>query len=96
MRGKIDKMFGGVHINTTEDRSVLHAALRAPRESVRPSSCPCDGHITPDKQQLINNATIAHHADTFAGHSDHAAAVAAACGLAPRMQLGFPLADRRS
>ena len=40
MRGKIDKMFGGVHINTTEDRSVLHAALRAPRDSVRPLPLP--------------------------------------------------------
>lgn len=35
MRSKIDKMFDGVHINTTEDRSVLHAALRAPRDAVR-------------------------------------------------------------
>ena len=34
MKGKIDKMFGGVHINTTEDRSVLHCALRAPRNAV--------------------------------------------------------------
>lgn len=34
MHGKINKMFGGVHINTTEDRSVLHAALRAPRNAV--------------------------------------------------------------
>jgi glucose-6-phosphate isomerase len=39
MRGKIDKMFSGVHINTTEDRSVLHAALRAPRNAV--SACAC-------------------------------------------------------
>jgi len=35
MRSKIDKMFGGVHLNTTEDRAVLHAALRAPRGAVR-------------------------------------------------------------
>lgn len=39
MRGKIDKMFGGVHINTTEDRSVLHAALRAPRDAVSAAAC---------------------------------------------------------
>jgi Phosphoglucose isomerase len=39
MRGKIDKMFSGVHINTTEDRSVLHAALRAPRDAVSPAAC---------------------------------------------------------
>ena len=34
LRSKIDKMFAGVHINTTEDRAVLHVALRAPREQV--------------------------------------------------------------
>ena len=39
MRGKIDKMFSGVHINTTEDRSVLHAALRAPRDAVSATAC---------------------------------------------------------
>jgi glucose-6-phosphate isomerase len=32
LKSKIDQMFGGVHINTTEDRPVLHAALRAPRD----------------------------------------------------------------
>ena len=31
LRGKIDAMFSGAHINSTEDRAVLHAALRAPR-----------------------------------------------------------------
>lgn len=28
-----DRMLGGAHINTTEDRAVLHTALRLPRES---------------------------------------------------------------
>ena len=31
LRGKIDAMFRGERINTTEDRAVLHTALRAPR-----------------------------------------------------------------
>ena len=31
LRGWIDRMFAGERINTTEDRAVLHAALRAPR-----------------------------------------------------------------
>ena len=31
LRGKIDAMFSGERINTTEDRAVLHVALRAPR-----------------------------------------------------------------
>ncbi len=33
LRGRIDAMFGGEKINVTEDRAVLHVALRAPRES---------------------------------------------------------------
>ena len=32
---KIEAMFTGEHINVTEDRPVLHVALRAPREQVR-------------------------------------------------------------
>ena len=34
VRSKIDAMFGGQHINATEDRAVLHVALRAPRDAV--------------------------------------------------------------
>ncbi len=33
LRARIDAMFAGARINTTEDRAVLHVALRAPRES---------------------------------------------------------------
>ena len=33
LRERIEAMFGGEHINTTEDRAVLHVALRAPRQS---------------------------------------------------------------
>ena len=35
-----DAMFAGAHINTTEDRAVLHTALRAPR----PTQLVVDGH----------------------------------------------------
>src|SRR5256884_5937024 len=31
LRGRIDGMWQGAHINTTEDRAVLHVALRQPR-----------------------------------------------------------------
>src|SRR5437870_10471897 len=31
LRARIDAMFSGQKINTTEDRAVLHTALRAPR-----------------------------------------------------------------
>src|SRR4051794_17942683 len=34
LRERIDAMFAGEHINVTEDRAVLHVALRAPRGSV--------------------------------------------------------------
>jgi len=33
LRGRIDAMFSGEKINITEDRAVLHVALRAPKES---------------------------------------------------------------
>jgi glucose-6-phosphate isomerase len=33
VRGKIDAMFGGEKINVTENRAVLHVALRAPRDA---------------------------------------------------------------
>ena len=34
LRERIDAMFAGEHINITEDRAVLHVALRAPRGRV--------------------------------------------------------------
>jgi glucose-6-phosphate isomerase len=34
LRGKIDAMFSGDHINSTEDRAVLHVATRARRDQV--------------------------------------------------------------
>jgi glucose-6-phosphate isomerase len=34
LRARIDAMFGGEHINVTENRAVLHVALRAPRDAV--------------------------------------------------------------
>ncbi|ERN00198.1 glucose-6-phosphate isomerase, cytosolic [Amborella trichopoda] len=39
LRQKINNMYNGEHINSTEDRPVLHVALRAPRDSV----INCDG-----------------------------------------------------
>jgi glucose-6-phosphate isomerase len=35
VEGKRAAMFSGKHINSTEDRAVLHVALRAARETVR-------------------------------------------------------------
>src|SRR5205823_3124369 len=33
LRGRIDAMFHGEHVNPTEDRAALHVALRAPRSA---------------------------------------------------------------
>ncbi len=43
LRGRIDAMFKGEKINTTEDRAVLHVALRAPR----------DAHIMVDGENVV-------------------------------------------
>ena len=34
LRQRIDAMFGGAHVNATEDRAALHVALRAPADAV--------------------------------------------------------------
>lgn len=51
VRGKIDAMFGGDHINMTEDRAVLHVATRARREQV----INCDGkNVVPDVWSVLD------------------------------------------
>ena len=35
LKEKVEEMFNGAHINRTEDRAVLHVALRAPRDQVQ-------------------------------------------------------------
>lgn len=45
LREKIDAMFAGEHINTTEDRAVLHVALRAPRTKVRWAALSCRSRL---------------------------------------------------
>jgi len=46
-----DAMFKGRHINTTEDRAVLHVALRAPRGT----RLEVDGHdVVPDVHQVLD------------------------------------------
>jgi len=43
LEGKRDAMFSGVHINTSEDRAVLHTALRLPK----------DAELTVDGQDVV-------------------------------------------
>lgn len=51
LRDRIDAMFRGDRINTTENRSVLHIALRAPRGS----SIIVDGHdVVPDVHSVLD------------------------------------------
>jgi len=51
LRGKIDAMFAGDHINTTEDRAVLHVATRAPRGS----TIMADGrNVVPDVWDVLD------------------------------------------
>jgi glucose-6-phosphate isomerase len=51
LRDRIDAMFRGDRINTTENRSVLHVALRAPRTS----SIVVEGHdVVPDVHAVVD------------------------------------------
>jgi glucose-6-phosphate isomerase len=51
LRAHIDAMFAGEHINTSEDRAVLHVALRAPRTEVITTS----GHnVVPDVHEVLD------------------------------------------
>ena len=51
LRGRIDAMFRGDRINVTEDRAVLHTALRAPRDAV----IAVDGHnVVPDVHDVLD------------------------------------------
>ena len=51
LRAKIDSMFRGEKINVTEQRAVLHAALRAPRGA----SISVDGHnVVPDVHAVLD------------------------------------------
>src|SRR5438552_14142631 len=69
LRGRIDAMFGGEKINVTEDRAVLHVALRAPRNA----SIVVDGknvvpqvHAVLDKMADFSNRV---RSGTWTGHT---------------------------
>ncbi|CAB4267794.1 unnamed protein product [Prunus armeniaca] len=50
LKEKINRMFGGEHINSAENRSVLHVALHAPRDAVIQS----DGeNVVPDVWEVL-------------------------------------------
>jgi glucose-6-phosphate isomerase len=54
LKGRIDAMFRGEKINTTENRSVLHVALRAPRGT----NIVVDGHdVVPEVHAVLDRMT---------------------------------------
>ncbi len=54
VRRRIDAMFGGEHINATENRAVLHVALRAPRGA----NIRCDGvNVVPGVHEVLDRMT---------------------------------------
>jgi glucose-6-phosphate isomerase len=51
LRERTEAMFGGQHINVTENRAVLHVALRAPRDA----TLTVDGHnVVPDVHAVLD------------------------------------------
>jgi glucose-6-phosphate isomerase len=62
LRGRIDAMFRGEKINVSENRAVLHVALRAPRNA----SIIHDGHnVVPDIHAVLDR--MADFADRLRG-----------------------------
>jgi glucose-6-phosphate isomerase len=58
LRARIDAMWAGEHINVTEDRAVLHVALRAPATE----TITTDGHnVVPDVHEVLGR--MAHFAN---------------------------------
>ncbi|KAF6166629.1 hypothetical protein GIB67_005491 [Kingdonia uniflora] len=51
LKEKINKMYNGEHINSTEDRPVLHVALRAPRDKV---ICSDGKNVVPDVWKVLD------------------------------------------
>ncbi|OMO75059.1 Phosphoglucose isomerase (PGI) [Corchorus olitorius] len=51
LKNKINRMYGGEHINSTENRSVLHVALRAPRDAV---ICSDGKNVVPDVWNVLD------------------------------------------
>ena len=72
LRSRIDAMFAGERINVTEDRAVLHVALRAPRDVV----ITVDGHdVVPGVHEVLDRMAAfaeAVRGGSFTGHSGRA------------------------
>ncbi len=51
--GRRDAMFAGEHINSTEDRAVLHTALRAPADAVMSDADEPDHNVVDDVHEVL-------------------------------------------
>jgi glucose-6-phosphate isomerase len=74
VQGRRDAMFAGERINVTEDRAVLHTALRAPRDAVIVAASDAgDGHnVVPDVWATLDRmGTFAERVrgGSFVGHT---------------------------
>jgi glucose-6-phosphate isomerase len=101
LRARIDAMFAGEAINTTEHRAVLHVALRAPEDAV----IRVDGHdVVPDVHEVLARMRSFAHGvrnGEFQGHTGRRIRHVVNIGiggsdLGPRMacQALTPYADR--
>ena len=72
LKGRIDAMFTGEHINATEDRAVLHTALRAPADA----ELTVDGQdVTADVHEVLGrmrNFSSALRSGEWVGHTGKA------------------------
>ena len=70
LRDRIDAMFRGEHINVTEDRAVLHVALRMPRDAhlvVDGQDVVADVHAVLDKMTEFSNRVRSGEWNGFTG-----------------------------
>jgi glucose-6-phosphate isomerase len=68
LRERIDAMFSGEHINITEDRAVMHVALRAPRDA----SMRVDGtDVVPEVHAVIDRMALFADAIRSGGWTGH-------------------------
>ncbi len=71
LRQRIDAMFGGEKINTTEDRAVLHVALRAPRDAtiiIDGKNVVPEVHAVLDRMSAFANRIRSGDWKGFSGH----------------------------
>lgn len=92
LRGKIEAMFAGEHINSTEDRAVLHVATRARREQVRAAAAgtPCSVHAAQPGAQDDVHAPDHSNAHARSTHLPRCSTLHCACTPPPLLARAAP------